>query len=108
MRSDERDPATPPPIGGAGCPATQEATEDARCTEWVRELGKASRMVAGGGAVVGRVATAGPIAARAVSGRAAESFGGLHRCTMFDPNHSGRHHCRCGHQWRDGQPDNGQ
>ncbi len=108
MPSDDRDPAAPPPIGRAGCPTTTQATEDAPCTEWVREFEKAARTVAGGGAVAGRIATAGLVAARAVSGRAAESFAGLHRCTMFDPSHSGRHHCRCGHQWWDAQPEDGQ
>jgi len=99
MRADDPDPDSQPAFNHVGCQATAEAPYDTRCTEWVREFENQARAVAGGGAVLGRVAFAGPVAARAVSERAAESFGGRHRCLQARPEHTDPHFCRCGHQW---------
>jgi len=65
------------------------------------EYAEQARTVAGGGATAGRIATGGVVAARAVSGRAAESLTGVHRCIRFSDHIGVRHGCGCGYEWHD-------
>jgi len=77
------------------CRATQPATEGFPCAEWTREFAARGKKVAGGDAV-----PPGPVAARAVSGRAAESLSGRHRCCRWLGGHTDEHLCGCGYRWR--------
>ncbi len=89
------------------CNATREASEAWPCTAWIREYAEQASNVAGGGAVPGRIASGGTLAARSVSGRAAESLSGIHRCRgpagHVERFHD-RHSCACEYEWRDDEP----
>lgn len=93
--AERMEPYRPP----TGCQSTERGTREHPCTEWIGELARQSEQVAGGGAVAGRVAGAGPLAARSVSERAGESVAGVHRYFIGDPAHVDDHRCRCGHHW---------
>ena len=84
------------------CSATHPSSQAMPCAEWIEAFDQQARMVAGGGAVAGRIATGRLVAARSVSERAEESLRGLHRCCRLSEHVSRfgtEHFCGCGYMW---------